>query len=218
MAVRSWSFEPGHTAAEFKARHMMVTWVRGHFKDVHGRVEFDPDDLLCTRFEGVIDAARLWTGEDARDEHLRSADFFDVENHPEIRFRGRIDERTGAMAYRGTSELTIRGHAHEVGLQVLYDGQWETPYWEGDVNRGTMHRIGFEARTNLNRHDFGVSWNDELPGGGVVVSNEIPLRIDVEAILDEDLRALDLEDAIWESGDPCRPESTTELGTLHEVS
>jgi polyisoprenoid-binding protein YceI len=216
MAVSSWSFEPGHTAAEFKARHMMVTWVRGHFKDVHGRVEFDPGDLLCTRFEGVIDATRLWTGEPDRDEHLRSADFFDVESHPEIRFSGRIDERTGAMAYRGTSELTIRGHTHEVALQVLYDGHWETPYWEGDVNRGTMHRIGFEARTNLNRHDFGVSWNDELPGGGVVVSNQIPLKIDVEAILDEDLRAFDLEDAVWEPGDAPESEHAAKLGRCRD--
>jgi polyisoprenoid-binding protein YceI len=177
---------------------MMVTWVRGHFKDIHGRVEFDADDMLCTRYEGVIDATKLWTGEPDRDAHLRSPDFFDVENHPEIRFRGEIDERTGAMSYRGSSELTIRGHTHSVPLLVIYAGQWETPYWEGDVNRGSMHRIGFEARATLNRHDFGVSWNDELPGGGVVVSNEIPLKLDVEAILDDDLRAVGLESAVWE--------------------
>ena len=201
MAASNWSFEPGHTGAEFKARHMMVTWVRGHFKDIHGRVVFDADDLLATRFEGVIDATRLWTGEPERDAHLRSSDFFDVENHPEIHFSGEIVQRTGAMAYHGTSELTIRSHTHAVPLQVIYDGQWETPYWEGDVNRGAMHRIGFEVRANLNRHDFEVSWNDELPGGGVVVSNEIPLKIDVEAILDEDLRALGLEDAVWDPGD-----------------
>jgi len=71
---RRWSFEPGHTAAQFTARHMMVTWVRGAFKDVHGRVDFDLDDCMQTSFEGVIDAAKLWTGESDRDAHLRSAD------------------------------------------------------------------------------------------------------------------------------------------------
>ena len=198
--MSSWSFEPGHTAAEFQARHMMVTWVRGHFKDVHGRVEFDPEDPIATRFEGVIDATKLWTGEPDRDAHLRSPDFFDVERHPEIHFSGRLSEREGALHYVGGADLTIRGHTKGVPLAVTFQGQWQTPYWEGDENRGTMRRIGFLVEANLNRHDFGVSWNDELPGGGVVVSNEIPLRIDVEAIRDDDLRAVGLADAVWEPG------------------
>jgi len=185
----------------------MVTWVRGHFKDVHGRIEFDPDDPLSTSFEGVIDAARLWTGEPDRDAHLRSPDFFDVDNHPEIRFSGRLSERGGAMQYRGISELTIRGQTGEVPLGVSFQGQWETPYWEGDENRGTMRRIGFLVEASIDRNDFGVSWNDELPGGGVVASNEIPLRIDVEAILDDDLRAVGLDDAVWRpDGDAGAPD------------
>src|SRR4051812_35248261 len=77
--MATWIFEPGHTAAEFRARHMMVTWVRGLFKDIHGRIDFDWDECLQTTFEGEIDATRLWTGEEARDAHLRSADFFDVD-------------------------------------------------------------------------------------------------------------------------------------------
>jgi polyisoprenoid-binding protein YceI len=192
-------FEPGHTAAEFRARHMMVTWVRGLFKDIHGELRFDWESCLEATFSGRIDATRLWTGQPERDEHLRSADFFDVENHPEIRFTGTLDERLGALHFKGASELTIRGTTREVPLDVVYQGHWETPYWEGDVNRGTMRRIGFLVGSLLNRHDFGVSWNDELPGGGVVVTNEIPLRIDVEAILDDDLRAVGLESAVWGS-------------------
>ena len=184
---------------------MMVTWVRGHFKDVHGRIDFDSDDPLATSFEGVIDAGKLWTGESDRDAHLRSADFFDVEDHPEIRFSGWLAKREGALSYVGASELTIRGKTREVPLGVTFQGQWETPYWEGDENRGTMRRIGFLVQTNINRHDFDVSWNDELPGGGVVVSNEVQLRIDVEAILDDHLRAVGLEDAIW------RPDEDTGL-------
>ena len=199
--MRSWSFEPGHTAAEFAARHMMVTWVRGAFKDIHGRVQWDLDDCMETTFEGEIDARKLWTGEATRDEHLRSADFFDVENHPTIAFSGRFDERVGSSHFTGVSDLTIRGTTRAVPLDIAYLGQWRTPYWEGDENKGEMTRIGFEISTRVDRHDFGVSWNDELPGGGYVVSNnEIDLQIDVEAILDDDLRAVGLEEAVYTPG------------------
>ena len=195
--MRRWSFEPGHTAAQFTARHMMVTWVRGAFKDVHGRVDFDLDDCMQTNFEGVIDAAKLWTGEPDRDAHLRSADFFDVDNHPQISFGGRFTDRVGDSHFQAVADLTIRGNAREVPLEVIYLGQWTTPYWEGDENKGEMTRIGFELAGKVNRQDFGVSWNDKLPGSGVVVSNEIRLKIDVEAILDDDLRTVGLEQAVY---------------------
>jgi polyisoprenoid-binding protein YceI len=185
--VSTWIFEPGHTEAEFQARHMMVTWVRGLFKDIHGQMEFDWDNCLESTFEGVIDATKLWTGEEARDEHLRSADFFDVANHPEITFSGRFAKRTGAHSFLAPAEVTIRGTTQKVPLEVDYLGEWETPFWVGDENKGTMRRMGFKASATINRHDFGVSWNDELPGGGVVVSDEIRLRLDAEAIDKADL-------------------------------
>jgi polyisoprenoid-binding protein YceI len=185
--MATWIFEPGHTEAEFRARHMMVTWVRGLFKDIHGRLELDFDRCLDATFEGEIDAARIWTGEPDRDAHLRSADFFDVENHPKITFSGRFTDQTGASTYKGEVELTIRGVTRTVPLDVHYLGDWKTPFWAGEENKGEMRRVGFEATTRINRHDFGVSWQDEIPGGGVVVSNEIELVMDVEAILLEDL-------------------------------
>jgi polyisoprenoid-binding protein YceI len=154
----TWILEPGHTEAEFRARHMMVTWVRGLFKDIHGRIQLDWDNPLDARFEGEIDATGLWTGQPQRDAHLRSADFFDVENHPRITFRGGFGERTGSSSFTGEVELTSE-----------------------------PRRIGFEATARINRHDFGVSWQDEIPGGGVVVSNEIDVSLDIEAILLEDL-------------------------------
>src|ERR671915_491383 len=185
----TWIFEPGHTAAEFRARHMMVTWVRGLFKDVRGTVEFDRDRFMDTTFEGRMDATRLWSGEPDRDAHLRSADFFDVENHPWIEFGGRFTERTGASHFKAEADLTIRGVTRGVPLDVAWLGEWRTPFWEGDENRGEMRRIGFEATTRLNRHDFGVSWQDEIPGGGVVAGNAIDIVVDVEAILRDDLEA-----------------------------
>ena len=185
--MATWIFEPGHTEAEFRARHMMVTWVRGLFKDIHGRLELDWDNCLAATFEGEIDATAIWTGESARDAHLRSADFLDVENHPKITFAGRFKERTGATTVRGEVDLTIRGISRTVQLDIRSLGEWITPWWEGDENKGEMHRIGFEATSRINRHDFGVSWQDEIPGGGVVVSNEIELVLDVEAIRLDDL-------------------------------
>jgi polyisoprenoid-binding protein YceI len=140
-----------------------------------------------TVFEGEIDATTIWTGEPNRDAHLRSADFFDVEHHPAIRFRGRATDRIGDTHARAVADLTIRGTTRPVPLDVAYLGQWETPFWVADQNRGTLRRIGFEATTRINRHDFGVSWQDTLPLGGVVVSNAIDLAIDVEAINQDDL-------------------------------
>ena len=182
-----WIFEPGHTAATFRARHMMVTWVRGLFTDIHGWIELEPEHAMETTFEGEVDVTTIWTGEPNRDAHLRSADFFDVDHHPTIRFTGRAVERTGDSHARALADVTIRGTTRPVPLDVAYLGQWETPFWVGDENRGAMRRIGFEATTRINRHDFGVSWQDSLPLGGVVVSNEIDVAIDVEAINRDDL-------------------------------
>ena len=185
--MSAWIFEPGHTEAEFRARHMMVSWVRGLFKDIHGQLELDWDRCRDATFHGEIDAKGIWTGQPQRDEHLRSADFFDVENHPKIMFAGRFTDRIGGTTFKGEVELTIRGVTRTVPLDITSLGEWKTPFWVGEENKGDMRRIGFEATASIDRQDFGVSWQDELPGGGVVVSNEIELVLDVEAILLEDL-------------------------------
>jgi len=107
--MMKWFFEPGHTGAEFCVRHMMITWVRGHFKDVHGTLEFDPNDPAEVSVQATIDAKGIWSGEPERDAHLRSADFLDVANHPEITFEGDQVEVTGNHDFDLTGELTIRG-------------------------------------------------------------------------------------------------------------
>ena len=182
-----WVFEPGHTAAEFRAKHMMITWVRGHFKDVHGVVELDFETPTNSSFQATIDVTKLWTGQPERDAHLRSADFFDVEHHPQITFTSTAIEQVGSITYKVTGDLTIRGTTRTVTLDVQYLGQWTTPYWVDGVNKGTMHRAGFVATTRINRHDFGVSWNDQVDKGGIVVSDEVFVTVDVEAILEQDL-------------------------------
>lgn len=182
----SWTFEPGHSAAEFCARHMMVTFVRGHFKNIRGTLEFDPVSPELGHVQVEIDAAGLWTGEPARDDHLRSADFLDVEHHPTIRFRSTRVERIGDYEYRVFGDLTVHGVTREVPLDVRCLGQWETPWWEGDRELGPRTRAGFIAHTRINRHDFNVSWNKALDRGGVVVGNDVEITIDVEAIRDPD--------------------------------
>ena len=179
-----WTFEPGHTAAEFSARHMMVSHVRGHFKDVHGTLNFDPKNAAGSSVEVVIDARKIWTGEPTRDEHLRSADFLDVENFPKISFFGNQVIVIGEVDYRVIGDLTIRGVSRPVTLEVHYLGQWPTPWWEDGVDKGPRTRAGFIAKTTINRHDFGVSWNDKLDKGGIVVSDTVEITIDAEAILE----------------------------------
>ncbi len=184
--MAKWFFEPGHSAAEFSARHMMVTNVRGHFKNVHGTLSFDPANPRAASVEVAIDAAGIWTGEPDRDAHLRSADFLDVEKHPKITFKGNQVEMAGANEAVVTGELTIRGVTRAVALNVHYLGQWQTPWWEDGVDKGPKTRAGFTATTTLNRHDFGVSWNAPLDKGGVVVGNTVEITIDAEAILEQD--------------------------------
>jgi polyisoprenoid-binding protein YceI len=140
---------------------MMVTYVRGHFKNVHGTLDFDPDSPTSSRVEATIEARELWTGDPARDAHLRSADFLDVERFPQITFRGRDIRLRGRNEAMVLGDLTIRG-----------------------VDKGPRTRAGFLATTRINRHDFDVRWNSVLDQGGVVVGDEVAITIDAEAIRD----------------------------------
>ena len=182
--MAKWIFEPGHTAAEFCARHMMVTYVRGHFKNVRGVLFFDPANPLASSVEVTIDAAGIWTGEPDRDDHLRSADFLDVQNHPKIPFTGNNVEAIGENDVNLSGDLAIRGITRAVTLRVRYLGQWQTPWWENGIDRGPKTRAGFIATTVINRLDFGVSWNASLEKEGVVVGNTIEITLDAEAILE----------------------------------
>jgi polyisoprenoid-binding protein YceI len=183
--MATWIFEPGHTAAEFCVRHMMVTWVRGHFKNVHGSLEFDPDNPATLSLGATIAAPDLWTGEPQRDEHLRSGDFLDVASHPTITFQSTKAERVGASDYEVTGDLAIRGVTRPITLDLRYLGRWRTPY-----NEARVTRVGFTGGTRINRHDFGVSWNASMENAGLVVGSEVIITVDVEAILDTDLRPI----------------------------
>src|ERR687892_822687 len=134
--MAKWFFEPGHTAAEFSVRHMMVTYVRGHFKNVRGTLFFEPANPRAASVEVTIDASGLWTGEAERDAHLKSADFFDVEKHPQSTFKGDQVEMTGATDAVMSGDLTIRGVTRRVPLAIRYLGQWQTPWREDGLPKG----------------------------------------------------------------------------------
>jgi polyisoprenoid-binding protein YceI len=177
-----WYFEPGHSAAEFRARHMMVTWVRGSFKNITGKLDFDPAHPEKLAVETAFDASSCWTGEPARDNHLRSNDFLGCERYPQIRFKSTSVEQVGPEDYRVMGDLTIRDVTKAVTLDVRYLGTWETPWWEDGVDKGPKTRAGFTGKTTIDRYDFGVNWNDNLPNGGIVVSRHVDIVLDVEAI------------------------------------
>ena len=177
-----WTFELGHTSAMFSARHMMVSNVRGHIKNVEGSLEIDDDDPSKFTVEATMNVADIWSGEEARDTHLRAADFLDAENHPTITFKGTHATYTGSNDICLVGSLTIRGVTKEVKLAVRALGEWDTPFWEDGVDKGPLRRAGFTATTTINRQDFGVTWNDKLDRGGVIVSNEVDITIDVEAL------------------------------------
>jgi polyisoprenoid-binding protein YceI len=179
-----WVFEPGHTAAEFCVRHMMVTHVRGHFKNVHGRLQFDPEKPEASKVDATIDTGGLWSGEPDRDAHLRSPDFLDVERFPEITFASTAVRVLSPNEALVSGDLTIRGITKPVALDVHYLGQWETPWWEDGVDKGPKTRAGFVATTRIDRNDFGVRWNSPLARGGIVVGHQVLITIDAEAILE----------------------------------
>src|SRR5262249_2892898 len=129
----------------------------------------------------------LWTGEPGRDNHLRSADFLDAATHRTITFQTTSSQCVGTNDYQVFGNLTIRGISRPVVLDMHYLGKWRTSYWTDAGDAGPILRIGFRGETRNNRHDFQVSWNGDMENGGVVVSNEVFIKLDVEALLESEL-------------------------------
>lgn len=172
--MTTWKLDPTHTNVEFSVRHMMITTVKGKFAEVDGVIEFDPANPAASSVEATIQVASINTGVNDRDNHLRSADFFDVENFPTLTFKSKKIEVKGDSEGKITGDLTIRGVTREVVLDVEYFGQNVNP-WGNEV-------IGFEASTKINREDYGLVWNVALESGGVLVGKDIKISLDVEAV------------------------------------
>ena len=173
MTRSNWNIDAVHSGINFSVRHMVVSKVRGHFAKYTGVVRIDEDDLTRSTVEATIDASSIDTGAPQRDEHLRSADFFDVEKFPELRFRTQRIEKHGDDRYRLLGQLTIRDVTREISLDVEYGGRGKDP-WGNE-------RIGFTAKASLDRKDFGLEWNQVLEAGGVLVGDRVDIELEVQA-------------------------------------
>jgi polyisoprenoid-binding protein YceI len=174
MAQTQWNIDASHSNLQFSVRHLVITKVRGAFRSYRGTLELDENDGLgLAKVDVSIDAASVDTGEPKRDEHLRSSDFLDVAAHPTLRFQSRSIAREGTQ-YRITGDLTIRGVTRSVVLDAEFQGRGKDP-WGGQ-------RAAFSARTSVDRRDFGLTWNQTLEAGGVLVGTTIDIEIEVQAV------------------------------------
>jgi polyisoprenoid-binding protein YceI len=170
----TYAIDPAHSSVGFVARHAMVTKVRGSFTEFDGSGFFDVDHPGNSHLELVIKAESINTGNADRDGHLRSNDFFAMDEYPTISFRSTSVEKTGDAEYRVVGDLTIKGVTKSVTVDFDYTGAAVDPFGN--------HRIGFEGKTTINRKDWGVNWNAALEAGGVLVSEKVTLEFEVSAI------------------------------------
>ena len=166
-----------HTHIGFSVKHMMVSTVRGQFRQYRGTVHIDPSDFASSTIEGEVDVASIDTGNTQRDDHLRTNDFFDAPSHPKITFKSTRIEPKGDAEYVVHGDLTIRGVTRPVAFEVEFHGTSKNP-WGKTVT-------GLSARGTINRRDFGVSYNALLEAGGVAVSEKVKLEIDAEFVAAE---------------------------------
>jgi polyisoprenoid-binding protein YceI len=170
----TYKVDPTHTHIGFVARHAMVAKVRGAFREFEGSGTYDADDPSRSTLNLTIKAASIDTANTDRDNHLRTSDFLDVANHPEIKFASTRVEPVGDGRFKVTGDLTIRGVTRPVTIDFELSGPVQDPY--GNT------RIGLEGRTEINRKDWGVNFNLVLDAGGVMVGDKVVLEFDVEAV------------------------------------
>lgn len=170
MQNTKWVIDPTHSELEFKVRHLMISNVKGQFKDFSGVIE--GEDFLNSQINASIQADSVFTNNNDRDNHLRSADFFDVENHKEITFKSNSLKKVDEDEYKLTGELSILNVTKEVVLDVEYGGRITDPYGND--------KIAFSLKGKINRKDFGLNWNTALEAGGVMVSDEVRINAELQ--------------------------------------
>lgn len=171
----TWNIDPEHSNVGFKVRHLMVSNVKGSFEKNSGVVDINDKDITKSKVEVTIDTASINTSVQKRDEHLRSADFFDVATYPTITFVSKKVAKAGKEKLKVTGDLTLHGVTKEVVLDV------EGPSKESKDPWGNLRR-GASATTKINRKDFGLVWNKALETGGVVVGEEVTISLEIEMI------------------------------------
>lgn len=170
----TWKIEPAHTSANFSVRYLGLSKVRGNFDTVEGTLELT-DDPTQSSIDVTIDAATIDTNNADRDGHLKSADFLDVANHPNLQFRSTRIARDADGRWTVEGDLTVHGVTRPVTLDVAYVGTAHDPM-------GAGQRIAFEATTQIQRHDFGLTWEGPQAAGGALVGKNIDIDIDVQFV------------------------------------
>ncbi len=180
--MATYQVDTAHSAAEFSVKHMMITTVKGVFEALDGTLEFDEANPEDSKIVAKIQAASINTRVEDRDNHLRSGDFFDVETYPEMVFESTEIDVTGDNAGKVTGNLTIKDVTKPVTFDVEYLGEMEnSPF--GDT------RAGFTGSTTINREDWGLTWNQALETGGVLVSQNVKITVDLQAVKQEEKEA-----------------------------
>lgn len=173
-----WKIDAAHSHVQFSVRHMMISTVRGEFEEFDGEIQFDQDSPENSSLDIRIDANSINTREEDRDNHLRSPDFLNAEEYPYLIFKSKHVEQTGEKEGRVVGDLTIRDVTNEVVLDVTYHGMAKSPWGATSA--------GFSASTTINRKDWGLTWNQALETGGVLVGDKIKIDIEVELVKQEE--------------------------------
>lgn len=168
----TWQLDPAHNNVEFAVRHLMISTVKGRFGDVAGSITLNPSDETAASVEVTVQAASIDTRQEMRDNHLRSPDFFDAEKWPVLTFRSTRVDGDVDSDFRLFGDLTIRDVTREIELEVTRDGDGVDPWGN--------HRVAFSAKGKIDRRDFGLTYNQALETGGVLVGDEIRISVDVE--------------------------------------
>ena len=171
--MAKWTVDASHTGVGFSVKHMMVSKVRGRFTGVEGTIEGNPEDLTGANINFTIDASTIHTNSEDRDNHLRSADFFDTETFPTITFVSTDIVKKGDNEYDVTGDMTVKDVTKKITFEAEYEGTGKNP-WGVDV-------AGFEVEGKISRKEFGLTWNQALEAGGVLVGDDIKITIDLQA-------------------------------------
>lgn len=177
MAKTKWQIDIAHSEVQFKVKHMMISTVTGHFSSFDASAETDGDDFTTANVIFTADLSSISTNNEQRDAHLKSEDFFDAANHPQVKFTGNKFEKVDDEKYLLYGDLTIRGTTKPMKLNVTFGGMIQDPW--GNT------RAGFTIEGKLSRKEFGLKWNDITETGGIVVSDDVRMHVNAEFIKEQ---------------------------------
>ncbi|MGG2197483.1 YceI family protein [Paenibacillus sp.] len=173
MAKSKWNVDPTHSSIDFTIKHMMIAKVKGAFHSFEAQIEADPEDLTSADIQLQVDLSSIDTRNNDRDNHLRSADFFDIEQHPKLTFQSTQITKTGDGEYDVTGNLTLHGATRSETFSVTFEGAGKDP-WGNE-------KVGFSGQGKLKRSDYGLTYNAVLETGGVLIGDEVKFTIEIEA-------------------------------------